>query len=86
MVSVSGKLLMLFGLLGTLLLGGCMGWKTGGRSNGISGLKVHLWVGQAEGEGAFTLLINKIFLYLHFRGIGFGTGALPLSVWIKRDN
>jgi len=61
MVFVSGELLALFGLLGVLFLGGCKGWKTGGGSNGIGGLKVRLWVGRAEGEGALTFLIGETF-------------------------
>jgi len=60
-VFVSGELLVLFGLLDTLFLGGCRGWKTGGGSKGIGGLKVRLWVGRAEGRGALTFLIGETF-------------------------
>ena len=58
---VSGELLVLFGLLGTLALGGCKGWKIGGGSNGIGGLKVRLWVRRTEGEAALTFLIGDTF-------------------------
>ena len=59
-VFVSGEFFVLFGLLATLFLGGCRGWKTGGGSNGTGGLKVRLCVGRTEG-GALTFLIGETF-------------------------
>ena len=60
-VFASGEFLALFGLLATLFFGGCRGWKTGGGSNGIGGLKVRLWVGRVEGGGSLTFLIGETF-------------------------
>jgi len=59
-VFISGEFFVLFGLLVTLFLGGCGGWKTGGGSNGIGGLRVHLCMGQTEG-GALTFLFGEAF-------------------------
>lgn len=66
---VSGDFLVLIGLLGTLFLGGCRGWKTGGGSGGIGGLMVRLCVGRGVGAGALTFFMGETFQLRSSQGV-----------------
>jgi len=80
-VFVSGEFFVLFGLLATLFLGGCRGWKTGGGSNGIGGLKVRLCVGRTEGGGALTFLTGETFQLRSSQGKMWWPTKCSLPLW-----